>query len=72
MELRLRERCALLLMARVGLGDKLLREGYRPVVRHDVARAGQRDDDVVTLHFNVCFWHIADMGRVSERVCFRG
>jgi hypothetical protein len=41
------------LMARVGLGDKLLREGCRPVVRDDVTRARQRDDDVVALHFHV-------------------
>ena len=41
------------LMARVGLGDKLLREGCRPLVRDDVTRARQRDDDVVALHFHV-------------------
>jgi hypothetical protein len=28
----------------------MLRDGSRPVVRHDVARIGQRDD-VVALHF---------------------
>ena len=52
-KLCLRHRCALLLMARVGLGDKLLREGCRPVVRDDVARARQRYDDVVALHLDV-------------------
>ena len=31
----------------------MLREGRCPVVRHHIARAGQGDDDVVALHFDV-------------------
>jgi len=53
MKLGLRHRGTLILSARVGFGEKLLREGRCPVVRHHVARAGQGYDDVVSLHFNV-------------------
>ena len=42
-----------ILFARVGLGEKLLREGCSPVVRHRVARAGQGDDDLVVQHFDM-------------------
>ena len=37
----------------MGFGEKLLREGRCRVVSHHVARAGQGDDDVVSVHFNV-------------------
>ena len=37
----------------MGFGEKLLREGRCPVVSHHVARAGQGDDHVVSLHFNL-------------------
>ena len=37
----------------MGFGEKLLREGGCPVIRHHIARAGQGDDDVVALHFDV-------------------
>jgi hypothetical protein len=36
----------------VGFGEKLLREGGCPVIRHHIARARQGDDDVVALHFD--------------------
>ena len=42
-----------ILSSRVGLGEKPLRESCSPVVRHRVARAGQRDDDLVVQHFNM-------------------
>ena len=42
-----------ILSSRVGLGEKPLREGCSPVVRHRVARAGQGDDDLVVQHFDM-------------------
>ena len=44
-----------ILSSRVGLGEKPLREGCSPVVRHRVVRAGQGDDDLVVQHFDVKF-----------------
>ena len=45
-----------ILSSRVGLGEKPLREGPSPVVRHRVARAGQSDDDLVVQHFDMGSW----------------
>ena len=46
-------RSIVILSSRVGLGEKPLREGCSPVVRHRVARAGQGDDDLVVQHFDM-------------------
>ena len=36
----------------MGFGEKLLREGGCPVIRHHIARAGQGEDDLIALHFD--------------------